>query len=193
MAFSVGFHGLSFVGWWWLGSVRVSETVILLLFSLLCLWVPLAIFTLFWLLWKNRQALESPLVWIAFQVLFFILLFGGQLSNATLSSLSGIYSILFLPVLFVSDFLFACFRHSALHLLGFGSLTMIWSIVIGGRIQGDLLLIFIQSIGEMRHPLLWLIGVMTSMAILILAGLVALIVESLHVLLQEVRIPLDNN
>lgn len=188
--FSLGFHGLSVIGWLWLSQLPVNETIILLLLLFLCIWTPLAIVTLLWLLWANQEILKYPLAWGGFQVLFFIFLFGNQLSNPTLSSLSGIYFIVFLPILLVYDFIYACRHHLALQFLAFGSLVMIWSIVIGGRFQGDLLLIFLDSIGKMKNPLLWLNGVMASTTILMLAGFAAFFVDGLHLLLEELRSPL---
>lgn len=187
--FSLGFHGLSFFGWWWLGQLPVNETAIFLLISFLCIWTPLAIVSLLWLLWANRKFLEYSLVWSSFQILFFVLLFGTQLPISILSSLSGIYFFVFLPILLVSDFVFAYHRHFALHFLAFGSLAMIWSIVIGGRIQGDLLLIFLDSIGKMNNPLLWLNGIMTLTTILMLAGFAVFIVKGLFVLIKELQAP----
>jgi hypothetical protein len=188
--FALGFQAFSFVGWWWMNELPMNETFILLFASLLlCVWTPLSILTLLWLLWVGRRILEHSLVWVCFQLLFFILLFGTQLPFPFLSSLAGVYFLVFAPILLVVNFVYARRHHLALHFLGVGSLVLVWSIVIAGRVQGDLLQIFLDSMEKMSNPLLWLNGIMFSMTILMLAGFAALFVDGLHLLLNEGQSP----
>lgn len=186
---SVLFHVFSLAGLLALGifNPAMSEPL-LVLFALLlfCGWLPLAFLASLWLLWRGRASLKSVFVWGGFQLFFALLLFGSQIQPAAVGLIAVMYFLLSIPLLFVVNILYACQCHSALGLIALGSLGLVWSIVLGWRIQGNIIEIFLDSLNQITNPLLWLNSVMGLAGAMVMAGLIAFFIEGFRVCIQEI-------
>ena len=156
-----------------------------LLISLCCAWMPLSLFSSVWLAWINRHYFSNIFIWLGFQILFILALFGSQVSYAPVVVLSASILFILFMLLGIVDFFYSYIHHYSLRFIAFGSISYIWSILFAWRIHGNLFDVWIFTLFNNNHELLWLNGAMILTVWMFFAGLACFLVETFQVLLCE--------
>lgn len=159
-----------------------SETLLLTITFLLCCgWLPIASLSLSWLVWAGRDWTSKVAFWAGFQALFILLIIAGLAEIPFISLVASFYFLALIPVLLIVNLLYAHFHHSALGFLAWGSIGLVWSVVVSWRIQGDLFDIFLANLGEkMTDATILTVGLMGLTGAMILTGVITFIIESLR-------------
>ena len=158
----------------------------LLIFSLVycCGLIPFAFAASVWLLWRNRRQLSRTWVWLAFQLVFTV-----SMSMYSLPVVGLFFaSLLFLltPLLGLINFLYAIQKEVSLRLIGWGSFGWIWAMFIILRINENLFDELIASMAPNSPNNLWWFGVlMYGFGWIVIAGVLAFIVETFQILRRE--------
>ncbi len=157
----------------------------LLLFALsyCCAIVPLGFLSAAWLAWANRNWLSNIFVWLAFQALFVISIAMYSLPGVGLF-FSSLLLVLF-PLMGFVNFWYAYKNGTPLKFVGWGSIVFMWSILLAWKTTGNLLEKWISSMSSMSNDLWWLYALMYGSAWIVASGLMAFLVETIHVLRKE--------
>lgn len=170
----------------------LDETFLLLFaFGWCCAWVPLTFFSSLWLIYTRRGQLKNVFVWLCFQGLFLLALFGSQSSFPSILLVAATCFFVMLPLLGVVNFIYAYKHYLALNFMAIGSTGFIWFILIAWRIYGNLLEEWLSAIGSNNNTLLWLNGVMALTGWMFIAGLISFCVETVQLLRREFVVDLS--
>lgn len=172
-----------------LGSMNFeSETLLLAITFLLCCgWLPISSLSLSWLVWVGRYWTSKVAFWAGFQILFVFLIISGLSEIPFVSFIALFYFLALIPVILIVNLLHAHFYHRALWFLSWGSIGLVWSIVLSWRIQGDLFDILLANLGEkMNHASILTVGMMGLTGAMILTGMIIFTVESLRICSLEI-------
>jgi hypothetical protein len=150
-----------------------------------CAWIPLLFFSAVWLIFENRDCLFNTFVWLGFQVIVVLAMFGSQVSFSSISILSASVFFIFFPLLGIVNFIFAIKRSFSLRLVSLGSIAFVWSILLAWRIHGNLLDKWAISLNSNSNDLLWLNALMTLTGWMFFSGVVCFVVETIQSLVYE--------
>jgi hypothetical protein len=169
------------LGWF---NPSLGETGVLIFAVMYCCGlIPLSLLTSTWLVWKNRTRFSNTFIWMAFQILFVVSMAMYPLHNVGLF-FSSLLVLLF-PLIGIVNFLYAFRKGASLGFMGWGSIGLIWSILIVWRIKGNLLEEMLSSFGGISNDLWYLYAIMYGFAWIVFAGVLAFILETFQILWKE--------
>lgn len=170
----------------------LDETFLLLFaFGWCCAWVPLSLISSLWLIYTGRGYLKNAFVWLGFQGLFLLALFGSQSSFPAILLVAATCFFVMLPLLGVVNFIYAYQHYLALSFMAIGSAGFVWFILIAWRIYGNLFDVWLSAIDSNNNTLLWLNGVMALTGWMFIAGSISFCVETFQSLRREFVVDLS--
>jgi hypothetical protein len=169
----------------WLNPPLDEIRLLMFAFLYCCTWIPLLFFSAVWLISENRDYLFNTFVWLGFQVIFVLTMFGSQVSIPSISVLSASAFFIFFPLLGIVNFIYAIKRSFSLRLIGIGSIGFVWSILLAWRIHGNLLEKWTISLISNSNDLLWLNVLMALTGWMVFSGIVCFFVETFQSLMHE--------
>ena len=89
----------------------------------------------------------------------------------------------------ISTMILLYYRDVGLQLLGWGSVVMIWAMLLGWRFQGDLVQLYVSSLTQsnMPSPLWWLNSLMCVLWWIIPLGIIGFLVHTVRLIWRELR------
>jgi hypothetical protein len=167
----------------WLNPDLGESGLLLFALSYCCALVPLGLLSAAWLAWTSRSQLSRIYIWLAIQLLFVISISAYSLPFVGLL-FSSILFVLF-PLMGFINFWYAYENGVSLKFVGCGSIVFMWSILLAWRATGNLLEKWIASMSSTSNDLWWLYALMYGSTWVVVAGLLAFIVETIVVLRKE--------
>lgn len=167
----------------WLNPDLSESGLVLFAVSYCCAVVPLGLASATWLAWTNRNHLAKVYIWLVFQALFVISIAAYSLPEFGLF-FSSLLFILF-PLMGFVDFLYSYQQGASLKFIAWGSVVFIWSILLAWKITSNLFEVWIENLSAGSNNLWWLYASMYGTAWMILAGIVAFLVETINALRKE--------
>ena len=167
----------------WLNPNLGESGLILFALSYCCIGVPLGLLSAAWLTWINRNYFSNIFIWLAFQALFII--------STAMYSLPGVglffSSLLFVlfPLMGFINFWHAYQTGTSLQFMAWGSIVFMWSILLAWKATGNLLEKWIASMSISSNDLWWLYAAMYGTAWMVVAGLIAFLIETIRALQKE--------
>ncbi len=163
-------------------SLGESGLVIFALFYC-CGLIPTSFFSAAWLLWSGREKLSRISIWFAFQILFVISM--ALYDSAILGLLFSSLLIITFLLLGIVDFFFAKKNGYSLQFIGWGSVGIVWSILLMWRFKGNLIDEYIDTLVTGSNSLWLLNALMYGFGWMVIAGIVLFVFELFGVLSRE--------
>lgn len=163
-------------------SLGESGLVIFALFYC-CGLIPVGFFSAAWLLWSGREKLSSILIWFSFQILFVLSI--ALYDSAFLGLLFSTLLIVIFPLIGIVNFIFAKKNGYSLRFIGWGSVSLIWSILLMWRFKGNLVDEYIDTLVTGSNSLWLLNALMYGFGWMVIAGVISFIFEVISVLSKE--------
>ncbi|HRJ55153.1 MAG TPA: hypothetical protein PLV64_02625 [Anaerolineales bacterium] len=159
-----------------------AEIVMFALFYC-CGLIPVGFFSTSWLLWSGREKLSNILIWFSFQILFVLSM--AMYDSAFLGLLFSTLLIVIFPLLGIVDFFFAKNNGYSLRFIGWGSVGIIWSILLMWRFKGNLIDEYIDTLVTGSNSLWLLNALMYGFGWMVIAGVISFVFELISVLSKE--------
>jgi hypothetical protein len=163
-------------------SLGESGLVIFALFYC-CGLIPVGFFSAVWLLCSGREKLSNIMIWFSFQILFVLSM--AMYDSAFLGLLFSTLLIVIFPLMGVVNFFFAKKNGYSLRFIGWGSVGIVWSILLIWRFKGNLVDEYINTLLTGSNSLWLLNALMYGFGWMVVAGIFSFIVELIGVLSRE--------
>lgn len=167
----------------WLNPDLGESGFLLFALSYCCALVPLGLLSATRLVWTNRGQLSNFFIWITFQLLFVISMM--MYSHPSFGLFFSILLFVLFPLMVIVNFLYAYQNGVSLKFIAWGSICFMWSILLAWKMTGNLLEVWIKNISASSNDLSWLYAFMYGTACMVVAGIVAFLVETIRAMRKE--------